>query len=245
LKRINWFLLSVGIVLLLNTFLLILFSNINAGVWALGAFGTLFLIFGSLYRFHRQKIFIFSLSAFLSGSFLALLCVISLYIYGDKEDVSFEEDAVIVLGAGILGEEPGPNLKYRLDKAYDYHIKNPNALIIVSGGKGPQEDMTEAFAMERYLVKKGVPSRLIIREERSVSTYENFLFSMEILNDIYSEPYSLAFISNDFHILRASLIAEKAGFDDIGHWGCRTPLLTLLSGALRECMALFDLWIFG
>lgn len=85
---------------------------------------------------------------------------------GHNDTVKYDEDAVIVLGASVNGDKVSRTLEYRLDKTVEYSKKNPGALIIVSGGQGPQEDVTEGFAMEQYLIKKGIPQEKIIKEEK-------------------------------------------------------------------------------
>lgn len=75
-------------------------------------------------------------------------------IYGKVDNVIYKEDAVIVLGCGIRGKNVSAILSYRLDKAVEYYRKNQNAVIVVSGGQGPQEEITEAEAMERIFNTK-------------------------------------------------------------------------------------------
>ncbi len=58
---------------------------------------------------------------------------------------------VIVLGAGLDGYNVGKTLKSRLDKAIEYYKLNEDANIIVSGGQGEDELISEAEAMYRYL----------------------------------------------------------------------------------------------
>lgn len=77
-----------------------------------------------------------------------LLFVLFIGIYGQRDNVDYDEDAVIVLGAGIRGDQVTLPLKLRLDKAVEYHKKNPNALIVVTGGQGFQETVTEAYAIK-------------------------------------------------------------------------------------------------
>ncbi len=86
-----------------------------------------------------------------------------------------QEKAVIVLGAGLRGERVTDLLARRLDAAYDYHLENPNAVIVVTGGQGPGEDIPEARAMKAYLVEKGVPEKQIVEEASSTSTEGKFL----------------------------------------------------------------------
>ena len=77
-------------------------------------------------------------------------------VFGIVDNISYNEDAVIVLGAGIRGDKVTLPLKMRLDKAIQYHSKNPEAVIVVTGGQGFQETVTEAYAMEKYLVENNI-----------------------------------------------------------------------------------------
>ena len=88
--------------------------------------------------------------------------------------------------------------------------ENPHAIVVVSGGQGSNEAITEALAMERYLLSKGIPKNKILREEKSTSTYENFYFSKKILDDYFKKDYKTAFITNDFHVFRAKEISKLA-----------------------------------
>ena len=93
---------------------------------------------------------------------LILLSVgISLAFYGRNDNVTFREDAVIVLGKGLDGDKVPVNLAKRLDKAIEYHEKNPRALIVVSGGKGNEEKLSEAQAMADYLISRDIAENSI------------------------------------------------------------------------------------
>lgn len=84
-------------------------------------------------------------------------------------------------------------------------------MIVVSGGQGPQESITEALAMERYLIGHGVPSDRIIKEEASTSTYTNLLYSKAILDEYFKGQYRSVIITSDYHIYRAADISDDLG----------------------------------
>lgn len=136
-----------------------------------------------------------------------------LFLYGTNDSATYDEDCVIVLGAGIKGEQILSALQYRLDKAIEYSGKNPKALIVVTGGQGINESVTEAYAMEKYLLAHNIPKDRIILEERATSTYENLLFSKEILDTRLKSGYKAAIITNGFHIFRAARFASLVGLD--------------------------------
>ena len=99
------------------------------------------------------------------------------------------------------------------------HHKNPEALIVVTGGKGLQETVTEAYAMEKYLIENGVDKKIILKEEKAVSTYENIKFSKKILDGCLTDEYSVVVITNHFHIFRGVTMAKRSGLKNVSHIG--------------------------
>lgn len=101
----------------------------------------------------------------------------------NKEDNNY----VIVLGCGVFADgHLTLTLMNRLDAAKEYLDAHPDTLCIVSGGQGPNEPYSEAFAMKKYLLEKDVPAERIIMEDQSTSTKENLLYSMKLM-----EKYTL------------------------------------------------------
>lgn len=176
--------------------------------------------------------------------FILIIILISaaLAVYGRKDNVTFKEDAVIVLGKGLDGDKVPINLAKRLDKAIEYNKKNPSALIIVSGGNVKNENLTEAQAMYDYLLSKGIPQDIIIKEDKSKTTYENFVFSTEILKEKFGEDYSAAFVSNSFHIWRAERLAKSLGIN-VTHLGAGIEWHTIPANYLREISVIFGLYV--
>lgn len=153
---------------------------------------------------------------------------------------------IIVLGAGLKGEKPSLTLAHRLDKSYEYLIENPDTKVIVSGGQGYDEPITEALAMERYLIEKGIDKERIIKEEDSTSTYENLKFSKELLNEMGEDVTSLkiGIISNDFHIFRALHLAKELSYQEV--YGCSAKSVFWLkpNNYIREAFAVVKDCIF-
>ena len=224
---------SVGAIITLNGIALFFVSNVNIGNFLTVAMGAAIMLTALLFK-RITKWFKAVIIICLS---VAVVCSSFLIIYGKSDNVTYREDAVIVLGAAVHGKTPSLTLKKRLDTAAEHHAQNPEAIIIVSGGKGAQEDITEAKAMEEYLINKGVAADKIIKESQATSTYENFAFSKEILTEKFGENYTVAFITNEYHTLRASLCAKRAGIKNITHIHSNTNLSYLISGVLRECLA--------
>ena len=81
-----------------------------------------------------------------------------------------QEKVVIVLGAGLRKDRPSLLLRYRLDKAYEYAVAHPDALVITTGGQGRDEWVPEGQAMRNYLIEKGLDSQRVLAECKSTST---------------------------------------------------------------------------
>lgn len=215
-KRVLYvLLLIVGGLLVLDGLVLMTvlrFSIGLAGTLVLGfymaALGLKGLFFSKCFRAGWKRVL---LNASLCCFIFFLASVGILALYGSWDTATYEEDALIVLGAGLRGETVTMPLAYRLKSAAAYHKKNPDALIVVSGGMGRGETITEAQAMERFLISLGVAPTVILREDQSTSTYENFLFSKTILDERLGTSYTAAFVSNGFHIYRAEHIGKNAG----------------------------------
>ena len=231
---------AIGAVITLNGAALFFVSNVNLGNFLTVGFGIIIifvtLFFNKLARWLKILL--------LSGIGVAVVLSSILIIGGKNDTVTYSEDAVIVLGAAVHGKTPSRTLRYRLKRAVEYHKQNPNAIIIVSGGQGAQEDISEAEAMKIYLIENGVTADKIIKEDKSTSTTENFKFSKEILDKHFSGDYTAAFVTNEYHILRASLCAKHAGVENITHLHSNTTTSYLVSGVLRECLALVKYIIF-
>ena len=116
---------------------------------------------------------------------------------------------LIVLGAQVRGTKMSGSLYRRIEKARQYLCDNPKTTVIVSGGQGRGEDITEALAMERYLKENGIAVSRIFREEKSKTTEENLIFSARYVGDMSS---SVGIVTNNFHMYRACLYAEKLGY---------------------------------
>ncbi len=119
--------------------------------------------------------------------------------------------AVIVLGAGVNGKTPSLVLVSRLNAAKTYLGQvPPDAPVILSGGQGPGEDITEAQAMYDYLTAVGISGERLYLEEHSTNTAENLAYSDRILSELGIDTYnqSVAVVTNDFHMARVHYLAD-------------------------------------
>ena len=154
------------------------------------------------------------LLALLAAGFVLFAALETMVIRGSLAEKTDEPvSAVIVLGAGVNGETPSLTLRTRIDAAAAYLEEHPDVPVILSGGQGPGEAITEAECMRRELVKRGIPESQLHLEEESTSTVENFTYSRRLLPELGldAKTATLAVITSDFHCFRAHLIAQRAG----------------------------------
>lgn len=110
---------------------------------------------------------------------MALLCFLVFLGAASPQEPGL--DYVIVLGARVKEHTISDSLKKRLDRAIDYAQKNPDTYLVLSGGKGKDEPVSEAQAMYQYLVYNGVRPEQLLLEDRSASTVENIAYSKVVI----------------------------------------------------------------
>lgn len=121
--------------------------------------------------------------------------------------------AIIVLGAAQYNGTPSSVFKARLDHAYLLWKEQIAPTIVVTGGKLPGDQFTEAGAGAAYLHKLGVPDTAILRETTSHSSWESLAASARFLQD--QGIRRVVLVSDPFHSLRIQLIADELGFDAV------------------------------
>lgn len=137
-----------------------------------------------------------------------------LLAHGERDNSALPVDAVIVLGAGVNGETPSLILQSRIDAAAVYLEQHPDVPVVLSGGQGPGEEISEAEAMRRALqTDGGAGNGRYLLEERSTSTAENLAFSKAVLQEhgVDADTAVIAVVTSDFHCFRAHLIAQREG----------------------------------
>lgn len=153
-----------------------------------------------------------------------------------------EPRPAVLLGCKVRGTQPSLMLGRRLDAAFEYLEAFPDTVIVVSGGQGPGEDISEALCMKNNLVGRGISEERIIMEDRSSDTAENMKFSKELLDDI-SAGNEVVIITDSFHQYRASLIAGKNGLSAQSVCA-NTPYYLLPTYWVREWFGVIEQLIF-
>jgi len=143
-------------------------------------------------------------------------------------------DYIIILGTKVNGTKPSLTLKNRIDTAVNYLKKNRETIAIASGGKGPNEGISEAIAIKQGLITKGIGEGRIILEDQSSRTTENIAFSKKLVPD---EKETGIVVSNYFHIYRARSIAKDNGLS-LYALPAKTPIKEAPKWYFREYLAI-------
>ncbi|MDW0110640.1 YdcF family protein [Sporosarcina aquimarina] len=147
----------------------------------------------------------------------------------------------IILGAKVNGTTPSLALRYRLDAALDYAQQHPHVTLVLSGGQGPDEGISEAEAMHNYLSAYGFPESRMILEDQSTSTFKNLENTKKL---IPQDVTGITIITSDYHVARAGYLAEKAGYE----WDtipAKTPKVIEAKVRFRERLALLKTYVVG
>ena len=152
---------------------------------------------------------------------------------------------VIVLGAAVYGETPSISVRHRCDRASEHLASHPDAAVVVSGGRGEGENISEAEAMRRYLADKGVAQSRILMEDRSTSTWENLTFSKQIIEESGGDPSRVAVVSSAYHLYRARRMAAALGMAADGLASSDGYPVYMAGMYIREALAVWKLWVWG
>ncbi len=163
-----------------------------------------------------------------------------------KGDGDISCDYMIVLGAGVNGTVPSLSLVNRLTAALDYLEKHPETIAIVSGGQGSGEDISEAQAMQTWLVGKGIEPERIVMEDKATSTMENLSFSADIIRQREgSISGKVAIVSSEYHLYRAKEMARQLGIEALGIPGRTSYPVLKMNYFIREAFAVIYMKVFG
>lgn len=135
-----------------------------------------------------------------------------------------DKDFIIIHGCWFRpdGTLP-PLLRSRTDRALEFWRwqraqTGKKACFVPSGGKGSDEPMPEAEAIRNYLLAEGVEDRLILPEDRSVSTLENMAFCRQIIERA-NPAAKTVFATSSYHVFRSGILARQVGLEAEGIGG--------------------------
>lgn len=167
---------------------------------------------------------------------------------GAHDRIQGDPGIMIILGCQVKPWGPSILLQDRLDKALSYLEDHPDMTVVVSGGQGPDEHVSEARAMADYLMASGFPEAQILLEDQSHNTVQNLICSNDLLNEKgYDTTQDIVVVSNGFHLTRVRMLWDRV-------WGGNYNLSTLAAPSshtpsrlkmyVREPLALVKSFVF-
>ena len=133
----------------------------------------------------------------------------------------------------------------RLDKTIELMSYCPDSVCIVTGGKGVDEPESEAEAMRKYLVAKGIPDERIIVEDQAKDTIQNVEFSKKLITERGLEGRTVACVSTGFHIPRIMYLTSKADFGEYFYRAPGSNFYIEFTSVVREYMSYVKLFVRG
>ncbi|QKG83536.1 YdcF family protein [Kroppenstedtia pulmonis] len=179
----------------------------------------------------------FTLIFVLSVLILSLGCVLWYQVSHFQGEYSHnrKQQVIMVLGAALQKNRPGPALTERLEYALRLYRQDLATFILCTGGSKNRQT-SEGKVMKEYLVQKGVPEESIWVEDQSVDTAENLFYSLQILarHNVGNQVY---LVTHDYHMYRALCYARRLNFHPTPA-PFRTRTLWMPYHKFRECLAL-------
>ena len=157
------------------------------------------------------------INKFILTGTLAVLSLIGAFTVCEKRSSRgnslWEPDFLLILGCRVKGDEPQETLRMRIDAAAKYLERHKNVIAICCGGI-VHDDQTKSEAQVIFdcLAEKGIEKGRLILEDKSTTTTENFINAKKIIDEMgLQKSPEIAFLSSEFHLLRASIIGKNAG----------------------------------
>lgn len=238
------FIFALGSVLLFLSGLIGVTERVfQPGTFVPAALGIALLIFALLWKrivkFKIFKVFLFVLF----GGGVAIYLVAEVFVFsGICPPSAGEHKYAIVLGCGLYGEAPSELLSERLETAKKYAQAYPDCKLVLSGGQGYGEAISEAEAMRRYFIQAGIAPERLILEANSRNTYENLRNVKQVLDERDgAAKHDCVIISNDFHLYRAKRLSKIVGIS-ADTLAAPTPVGTV-GMFLREGISVIFSWL--
>lgn len=175
-------------------------------------------VYVASYKGRRYPAWLKAVAALVLAGALSFCALLGAVLYGSYDHITGEPRVMVILGCQVMADgDPSVLLQDRLDTALDYLEEHPDLTVVVSGGQGSNEPVSEARCMADVLIQGGVAEEQIRLEDQSSNTMENLVFSRELLarERIEVEETDVLVVSNGFHLTRARMLAGRFGYGEI------------------------------
>lgn len=239
---------AVGVLLLADSGIMFFHEGKGMATLLPALFGAMLLVGMTLtvlaakHVIHPGRILRFFMGITVMATFYIAVTFGTFTLYADlsvRIPVSGQIDYIIVHGCGISGEKITPLLQGRVDRAVKlYEDLDGTAKLVLSGGQGGGETITEAQCMKNYLLSIGFPEADILLEDTSTTTEEN-LRNVQAMLDADGTQHRYACVTSDYHVYRTCLLARRLHMDVQGV-GSKTAFYYRPTALIREYAALMS-----
>lgn len=202
----------------------------------------------SSFKGHRRSWWVKVLAAMILGGAVCFGCLFCTVMNGAYDQVDGEPQVMVILGCQVKPWGPSILLQDRLDKALDYLEHEPDMTVVVSGGQGPDEPVSEARAMADYLMEQGIGQERILLEDQSHNTVQNLTLTRRLLDELgYDLEQDIVVVSNGFHLTRVRMLWDRVweGEDNLSTLAAPSSHVpSRLKMYLREPLALVKSFVF-
>ena len=161
----------------------------------------------------RKKRHWFTALLILLGLGLVLFGTLEIVIATHSRDRLMEDpqpEVMVIFGCQMRRDGPSILLKDRLDTALTYWEEHPDIKIVVTGGKGDDEHVSEAQGMYDYLTAHGVDGESIYMEDKSRNTWQNINNTFALMErEGWSLTDDVLLVSSGFHLARIEMLWDR------------------------------------
>jgi uncharacterized SAM-binding protein YcdF (DUF218 family) len=163
---------------------------------------------------------------------LGLVCVL-IVIQGRRDEAqqvgAGQVGAALVLGAAQWNGDPSPVLRARLDHALELYRRGQVRQIILTGGVGAGDTISEAAAGKQYLIDRGMSADALLLEEQGTNTWESLHNAVPLARA--NRIGAVLLVSDPFHMLRSIKMARDLG---LIAYGSPTRSSPIAAGSAEE-----------
>lgn len=173
-------------------------------------------------RRRRHRRWVIALAIVLVIAAVIPLATMSAIYVQARNDQTHDVDAIVVMGAAQFNGQPSEVLSARLDHALELYKRGYAPWVIVTGGKQPGDQFTEAGTGQQYLLDRGIPANVILVEDQSNNTWASWKGVDHLVGG--RDIHSVLIVSDGFHLFRSERMAAAVGFDAYGSAAPDSPI---------------------